>query len=142
MRPLTYIRTHADWIALFFILVILLVAGLFIYDDSQRSVLPSSTYDTPNLRNFYTVEHEISLQEIVAPDPKYPPLGKEQRGFWRSYTHGDIQYSLYWMERNIERNASIGPHTFMLELYNARNQAVTINAEAAKPFTIGCAAYD
>lgn len=129
-------RTHRDW--LITIIIAALIAALAI----TLVTLLNGDRQSPSQDSIRFKEYPGSseVQPIVPPDPKFPPPSKQQRGFYQTYTEGDVQYSVVWKNRNLPRNPAIGPHTFTITLYNSRN--ANIEVQDTGRITIGCVAMD
>lgn len=130
------IADHSDWVALAaIVLSILAVAlGVTLYLDSK----PSSGRSRPAAPRYYAAE----MYETVLPDPRYPAPAKEQRTFYQTYHVGNFSYNLVWSNRNVERSANIGAHSFILEIYNSRNALIAATSEETRAMAIGCIAAD
>lgn len=137
MKLWHFVKRYADWLTLILILVLAIggAAGYMAINgaDSHAGLTKNTQYRT---YDSYTDD----IYKTEPPDPKYPPPAKEQNSFYRIYTPGNIQYSVEWSIRS--RDASVGPHTFTINLYNSRNNIVTLDASAARSVTIGCIAKD
>lgn len=135
MQAKRIVSKYSDWVVLttsllLIAFVVALALNVFEHKPSppNRLRMQSATYANPD---------PFALEAI---NPKFPPPPGQQRAYNKTYTEGDVQYTVAWVVKNIERNPKIGSNEFTIDIKNTRNRPIEV--EASTSVSLGCVVMD
>lgn len=94
-----------------------------------------------NRDNRSTADYVAEVNNTNVESHRYPAPTGTERKLAEYYTSGAIQYIIDWTLQTTGDTPPVGDHEFLVTLYNSLNRSVSVSAEDAKAFTIGCVAY-
>ena len=133
-----YLRNSADYV-IAAVVFLLMIAGTALVIHINNKNTYKGVSDTRFESGTYSA-YSDDIYKIEQPKKDYPAPAKEQRSFYRTYSEGQLQYSIDRGNTNVPHNPDIGPSSFYVNLYNSRNEAVTISGDQLKTVTFGCVA--
>lgn len=119
--------------------MLLAVAAMVVVGGIVTSMYLATRYLSRDNRD--AVDYVSKTNRPDGNSPDYPVPAGIERKLAEYYTGGDIQYVIDWTLRTDADPPILGDHEFLVTLQNTLNKSVSISAEGAKSFTVGCVAY-